>query len=244
MSGISIKNLTVSVDEEVILNNVSLDVPVGELHVIMGPNGSGKSTLANVLAGHPKYTVQGGNIKLGDTYITDMKVEERAKLGLILSMQNPPEVEGVTIGNFLRTAYNANSDENINPLKFHKKLKELLTKFDIDQSFISRHLNVGFSGGEKKKFEMLQLAVLEPSTIVLDEPDSGLDVDALKIVANGIKQFASEGKTILLITHYNRILEYLTPDAIHIMRDGKFIHSGDKELAAKIEEGGYTQFST
>jgi len=236
---LEIKNLHVTAEEKEILKGIDLEMPAGEVHVIMGPNGSGKSTLANTLAGHPKYAVTDGEILLDGKSIAEAKVDERARAGLFLSMQYPPEVEGVTIASFLRTAKQTLTGEQINPLKFHKELSEQAKKLHIDKSFLSRYLNVGFSGGEKKKFEILQLLVLDPKLAVLDETDSGLDVDALRIVAEGVNGFKNEEKGILLITHYNRILRYVQPDRVHVMEDGKIVKSGGAELAKEVEEKGY-----
>ncbi len=236
---LNIKNLHVSADDKEILKGVDLEIPKGKVVVIMGPNGSGKSTLANTLAGHPKYEITEGSIQLDGGDITEDAANERAKKGMFLSMQYPPEIEGVTIANFLRLAVNAQREEKMNPLRIHAMLLEKMKELGVDESFLKRYLNVGLSGGEKKRLEILQLAVLDPAYAILDETDSGLDVDALKIVSEGINTFRSEEKGILLITHYNRILEYVTPDAIHIMLDGKIVKSGGAELAVEIEKDGY-----
>ena len=238
---VSIKNLHVSADDKAILNGVNLEVPKGKVVVIMGPNGSGKSTLANTLAGHPKYEVTDGSIELDGQEITEDAADERAQKGLFLSMQYPPEIEGVTIANFLRLAVNAGREEKLNPLKIHAMLVEKMKDLSINESFLTRYLNVGLSGGEKKKLEVLQLAALDPTYAILDETDSGLDVDALKIVADGINRFRSEEKGVLLITHYNRILQYVKPDEVHIMQDGKIVRSGGADLAVEIEQQGYTE---
>ncbi len=240
---LNIQNLHVSADDKEILKGVNLEVPKGKVVVIMGPNGSGKSTLANTLAGHPKYEITKGNIELDGDNVTEDAANDRAKKGLFLSMQYPPEIEGVTIANFLRLAVNAQREEKMNPLKIHAMLLEKMKELGVDESFLKRYLNVGLSGGEKKRLEILQLAVLDPTYAILDETDSGLDVDALKIVSEGINTFRGEEKGILLITHYNRILEYVTPDEIHIMMDGKIVKSGGAELALEIEKDGYTLFS-
>lgn len=241
---LKIKNLHVSADNKEILKGVDLEVPKGKVVVIMGPNGSGKSTLANTLAGHPKYEITSGSIELDDEDITEDPANERAKKGLFLSMQYPPEIEGVTIANFLRLAVNAQREEKMNPLKIHAMLIEKMKELGVDESFLKRYLNVGLSGGEKKRLEILQLAVLNPTYAILDETDSGLDVDALKIVSEGINRFKSDDTGVLLITHYNRILEYITPDEVHIMLDGKIVKSGGAELALEIEKEGYTVIST
>jgi Fe-S cluster assembly ATP-binding protein len=236
-----IKNLHVRADEKDILKGVNLDVQRGKVIVIMGPNGSGKSTLANTLAGHPTYTVTSGQILLDTQDITEEPANIRAKKGLFLSMQYAPEIEGVTIANFLRLAINAQREEPMNPLKIHAMLLEKMKELNIDESFLKRYLNVGLSGGEKKRLEILQLAVLNPTYAILDETDSGLDVDALRIVSEGINAFRGPDKGILLITHYNRILEYVQPDEVHIMIDGKIVKSGGAKLAKEIETTGYTQ---
>ncbi len=238
---LQITNLHVSVEKKSILHGINLALEKGKVIAVMGPNGSGKSTLANTIAGHPKYVVANGNMRIDGEDITNMKPEERAKRGVFLSMQNTPEIAGVSVANFLRLAAGAIRGEQLNLMKFHKELVEKLKALKIDERFLSRHLNVGFSGGEKKKFEMLQMAVLNPTYAILDETDSGLDVDALRIVAEGINQFKSPEKGILLITHYNRILEYIVPDEVHVMVAGKIIKSGGKELAVEIEKSGYEE---
>ncbi len=237
---LKISNLKIMVSDQEIVHNLTLEIKPGEVHAIMGPNGSGKSTLANTLMGHPKYTVAGGTIELDGADITTDKPNARAQKGLFLSMQYPPEIEGVTIANFLRVAKNALTGVNHNPLDFHKSLLAKMAELNIDPAFAKRHLNAGFSGGEKKRAEILQLAVLDPKYAVLDETDSGLDVDALRIVADGINRFRGPKKGILLITHYNRILEYITPDFVHIMSDGNIVKSGDAQLAKEVEKSGYT----
>ncbi len=237
-----IKNLHVSVEDKPIVKGLNLEIKPGEVHAIMGPNGSGKSTLANTLLGHPKYTVTEGTIMVDAVDVTEMSTDEKAKQGLFLSMQYPPEIEGVTISNFLRLAYNSLKGTSVNPLEFHRKLVEKMASFGMDPNFATRYVNTGFSGGEKKRAEILQLAVLEPTYAVLDETDSGLDVDALRIVSEGIKAFRNEKTGVLLITHYNRILDYVVPDVVHIMIDGKIVKSGGKELAHEVEKNGYQMF--
>lgn len=236
---LQIKNLHIEADGREIVKGVDLEINAGEVHAIMGPNGSGKSTLANTLMGHPKYKVTKGSIILDDHDVTSLKPNERAKLGLFLSMQYPVEIEGVTISNFLRQAVSAITGVNKNPIMFHKELQDKMKDLEIDPMFAKRYLNVGFSGGEKKRAEILQLSLLDPKYAILDETDSGLDVDALRIVAEGINKFRGKEKGILLITHYNRILEYVTPDYVHIMRDGKIVKSGGRELAEQVEKTGY-----
>lgn len=242
MKSLHIKHLHVAVDKKEILHGIDLQVRPGGIHVIMGPNGSGKSTLANTLAGHPKYKTTSGTIGIDREDITELTPDKRAKAGLFLSMQYPKAVEGVTIANMLRLAKRAQTGEQISPLAFHKELLKELNTLDIDPDFLKRYLNVDFSGGEKKKFEILQLLTLDPVYAILDETDSGLDVDALKIVADGINRFHSKEKGILLITHYNRILEYVKPDYVHIMVDGNIVTSGGAELAGRIEKEGYQSF--
>lgn len=239
---LKIKNLSVAVEKNEILRNLNLEVKPGEVHVVMGPNGAGKSTLANTLAGHPKYEIKGGEISIDDEKISDLSPDQRAKKGLFLSMQYIPEIPGVSIANFLRIAYDSINGTKSHPVKFHKALKEKASNLSVGSDFLKRHIGVGFSGGEKKRLEVLQLKVLDPKYAILDETDSGLDVDALKIVGEGIEAFRSEEKGILLITHYNRLLEYIKPDFVHIMNEGKIVHSGGAELAKEIEEKGYSDF--
>jgi Fe-S cluster assembly ATP-binding protein len=239
---LEIRQLSVTTDHTTIIENLDLVINPGEIHAIMGPNGSGKSTLASTLAGHPKYTVTNGRVLLNGEDLTTLSPDKRAKAGLFLSMQYPPELAGVTVGHFLRTAAQAISGEPQNPLDFHKKITETMNNLSIDSAFIKRSLGVGFSGGEKKRLEILQLALLNPTYAILDETDSGLDVDALRIVAQGINAFRTPEKGLLLITHYNRILEYVVPDFVHIMIKGKIVKSGGKELAKEIEAEGYEHY--
>lgn len=239
---LEINNLHVFVEEKKILTGVSLTIKPGEIHVIMGPNGSGKSTLANSLMGHPKYKVTDGTIVIDGEDITEEDPHKRSSAGLFLSMQYPPEISGVTIVNFLRKTYEARTGEHQHPIEFYKWLVGKMKELHIDPGFAKRYVNSGFSGGEKKKSEILQLAALDPTYAILDETDSGLDVDALKIVADGINTFHSDKKGILLITHYNRILEYIQPSFVHIMFNGNIVKSGDASLAKEIEEKGYAGF--
>lgn len=239
---LQIKNLHISVEDEKIVKDLNLEIKPGEVHVIMGPNGSGKSTLANTLMGHPKYEATSGIILVDNIDITESEPDERAKAGLFLSMQYPPAIAGVTVSNFLRVAVESLSGEKQSPVDFYRMLQEKMKDLNIDVSFAKRYLNQGFSGGEKKKAEILQLSILDPKYAILDETDSGLDVDALKIVAEGINRFHNKDKVILLITHYNRILEYIKPDYVHIMADGKIVKSGGAELAKEVESTGYEQF--
>lgn len=237
-----ITDLHIQIEDTPIVRGVSLEIKPGEVHAIMGPNGSGKSTLANTVMGHPKYQITQGSIVVDGVEVTDLGPEERAKARLFLSMQYPPEIPGVTIQNFLRTAYNElHSDKQLNPIEFQKLLKSKMSELKIDPEFARRHLNVGFSGGEKKRAEILQLALLDPTYALLDETDSGLDVDALRIVSEGINHFKNEKKGVLLITHYNRILQYVQPDFVHIMRNGVIERTGGPELALEVEEKGYDQ---
>ena len=234
-----IKDLHVSVEGQRILNGVNLVVKKGEVCALMGPNGSGKSTLAYTLMGHPKYTVDKGEAWYKGQNILELKPDERAKLGLFLSFQYPQEIPGVSVSNFLRTALNAVKPSQISVPDFVKLLKEKMKLLKIDDSFSRRYLNEGFSGGEKKRAEILQLAVLQPEMAILDETDSGLDIDSLKIVAEGVNSMLNPNFGALIITHYQRILSYVTPDRIHIMVKGKIVKSGGKELAHELEAKGY-----
>ena len=224
-----------------ILKGINLKFEKGKIHVLMGPNGSGKSTLANVLMGNPRYKITKGKIFLNGEDITNLNPHQRAKKGIFLSFQNPSEIEGVTISNFLRTALNnlKNKNQRISVLDFHELLKEKLNFLKIPEDFSERYLNQGFSGGEKKKSEILQLAVLNPNVAILDEADSGLDIDALKSIANSVKKIMNKEKIILLITHYKRILEYIKPDKIFVMLNGKIVLEGGYELADQLEKKGY-----
>ncbi|MDO8467374.1 MAG: Fe-S cluster assembly ATPase SufC [Nanoarchaeota archaeon] len=236
---LQINNLKSSIEGKEILKGINLKLEQGKVYAIMGPNGSGKSTLANILMGNPKYKINEGEIIFQEENISNMKADERAKLGMFLSFQYPQEISGVTISNFLRTAYNALKEKKISFLEFRKLLKEKAEQLRVNEDFLARYLNEGFSGGEKKKSEILQLLVLNPKLAILDETDSGLDIDALKSVAQGIKNFASPDKTIIIITHYKRILDYLNIDKVFIMKDGLIIKEGDKSLVDEIENEGY-----
>lgn len=238
---LSVSHLHISIDNKEVIKDLSLEVQPGEIHVIMGPNGSGKSTLAQSIAGHPAYRVEKGTITIDGTDVTELDPHKRAQAGLFLSMQYPPAVTGVTLSTFLRQAIEAKTGERQHPVKFYRMLQEKMRELDIDPEFAKRYLNVGFSGGEKKKAEILQLALLDPTYAILDETDSGLDVDALRIVSKGINSFFTEKKGIVLITHYNRILEYVNPHIVHIMKDGQIIKSGGRELVEEIERDGYKQ---
>ena len=227
---------------EAILKGISLTVRRGEVHAIMGPNGSGKSTLSFVLMGRPGYAVTKGRVLLKGENVLELTADERAKRGLFLAFQYPQEIPGVSVVNFLRTARNAAKGEEMAPLQFHKFLKEKMALLGISDEMVRRYVNSGFSGGEKKRNEILQMAVLEPEVAVLDETDSGLDIDALRAVAEGISTVATERMGVLLITHYQRILNYITPDVVHVLIDGKIVRSGGPELATELEQKGYDSF--
>jgi Fe-S cluster assembly ATP-binding protein len=236
---LEINDLHVSVEDKEVLKGITLTVKVGEVHALMGPNGSGKSTLANVLMGHPKYRITKGSILLDGEDVTGLAPNERAKRGIFLSFQYPHEIPGVTVENFLRTAHNSKTGKMLDVVQFHKLLKAQMEALDIDPHFARRYLNEGFSGGEKKRMEMLQMSILNPRFAVLDETDSGLDVDALKIVADSITRIRDAEHGILIITHFTRLLKYVEPDHVHILVDGRIVKSGGKELAHEIEARGY-----
>lgn len=247
MSTLEIKDLHASVETDAgpraILRGVTLTVRAGETHAVMGPNGSGKSTLAYVIAGHPKYTVTSGTITLDGHNVLDMSVDERARAGLFLAMQYPVEIPGVSVSNFLRTSVTAVRGEAPKLRLWVKEMKSAMEALSIDPSFAERSVNEGFSGGEKKRHEILQLELLKPKIAVLDETDSGLDVDALKVVADGVNRFQADGTTgTLLITHYTRILRYIHPDFVHVFVDGRIVESGGPELATQLEDEGYERF--
>src|SRR3990167_1161178 len=235
---LDIKDLVVESENKRILNGVSLKVKPGEIHALMGPNGSGKSSLSLALMGHPRYKITSGSIKIDGKDITALTPDKRAKFGLFLAMQYPVAVPGVSVTNFLRSSLR-NLKENVTPDEFVQTTREKMSELKIDESFATRSINDGFSGGEKKKMEVLQLSVLKPKYAVLDETDSGLDVDALKLVAEGIKKASGPRLGILLITHYQRILRYIKPDFVHILIDGKIVKSGGNKLAEEIEDQGY-----
>jgi Fe-S cluster assembly ATP-binding protein len=241
MQELTIKNLHVEIAEKEIVRGLSLSVPRGEVHAIMGPNGSGKSTLAKVLAGHPDYHVQRGEVLMDGENILGLAPDERARKGLFLAFQYPSEIPGVTIANFLRAAVQARmpEGEELEATEYYARLYEKMELLQMDRSFTSRSVNEGFSGGEKKRTEILQLAMLEPRYAVLDETDSGLDIDALKIVAHGVNSLRGPKVGILLITHYQRLLNYIVPDHVHVMVAGRIVRSGRKELALELEERGY-----
>ncbi|NED93944.1 Fe-S cluster assembly ATPase SufC [Phytoactinopolyspora alkaliphila] len=247
MSTLEIRDLHVSVEADngpvQILHGVNLTVSSGETHAIMGPNGSGKSTLAYALSGHPKYTVTSGTVTLDGEDLLDMSVDERARVGLFLAMQYPVEVPGVSVSNFLRTAKTAIDGEAPKLRTWVKDVKQAMADLRIDPEFAERDLNTGFSGGEKKRHEILQLELLQPKFAVLDETDSGLDIDALRIVSDGVNRFSANGdKGVLLITHYTRILRYIKPDHVHVFVGGKIAEEGGAELAEKLEEKGYVDY--
>ena len=249
MSTLEIKDLHVSIDTEQgtkeILKGVSLTIRTGETHAIMGPNGSGKSTLAYAIAGHPKYTVTGGTVTLDGEDVLSMEVDERARAGVFLAMQYPVEVPGVSVSNFLRSAATAVRGEAPKLRHWVKEVKEAMSDLDFDPAFSERSVNEGFSGGEKKRHEILQLDLLKPKIAVLDETDSGLDVDALRVVSEGVNRYkAEENGGILLITHYTRILKYITPDKVHVFVDGRVAASGGAELADELEANGYEKYLT
>lgn len=243
---LQIKNLVVTNDSNNILNGIDLEVSEGSVHVLMGPNGSGKSTLAKVLLGHPDYVVKEGSIKFMDREIKDLEIHERAHLGIFLAMQSPTEVPGVNFRNYLRLAYNSNKpkEKQLPVFKFRQLLIEKAKLLEIDQTLLDRNLHEGLSGGEKKKIEVLQMAILQPKLAILDETDSGLDIDALKSVFKGIATLKKDNPkmAILLITHYHKIFDYVKPDAVHIIKKGKIIISGGKELLASIEKDGYQNY--
>jgi len=241
MQALVIHNLHARIGEREILKGLTLTVPLGEVHAIMGPNGSGKSTLAKVLAGHPEYEVTHGTATLDGQDLLSLEPDARARLGLFLAFQYPCEIPGVSIANFLRTALQARlaEGEEIDAIAFYQELYEKMDLLQIDRSFTSRSVNDGFSGGEKKRCEILQLAMLKPKYAILDETDSGLDIDALKIVANGVNSMRSPHFSAIIITHYQRLLHYIQPDYVHVLVDGRIVRSGDKQLAIELEERGY-----
>ena len=239
---LEIDDLHASVEDTEILKGVSLTIRRGETHAIMGPNGSGKSTLANVLLGHPSYEVTSGSIRYRGEDITEAAPEERGQAGMFLGFQYPEEIPGVSVVNFLRTALSNKSDTDYTVLELRLKVAEAMTELGMDPSFADRYLNEGFSGGERKRNEILQMAVLEPEFAVLDETDSGLDIDALKIVADGVERLRTPERGFLIITHYQRMLDYITPDAVHVFVDGAIVESGDAALADRIETSGYDDY--
>jgi len=243
--GLVIKNIHISAERKEIIKGISISIKPGEIHALMGPNGSGKSTFAGALMGNSKFKIKKGSFSLNGKDLLSMAANQRAKEGLFLSFQHPVDIPGVTVANFLFTISNIGKkeDEKLSISDFHKMVKEKLKIFQIDESFLKRYVNEGFSGGEKKKFEILQMALLEPKMAILDETDSGTDVDALRILSNGINAIIKKNKTgVLLITHYTRILQYIKPNYVHVMVDGKIVKSGDNKLANQIEKEGYSKF--
>jgi Fe-S cluster assembly ATP-binding protein len=236
---LEIRDLRASIEGKEILKGIDLAVRQGETHAMMGPNGSGKSTLASILMGRPGYQVTGGEVRFKGENILPLTADKRAQRGLFLAMQYPVEIPGVSVVNFLRTAYQSVKGEHVNALAFRKHMKEKMNLLGIEDSMVQRYVNQGFSGGEKKRNEILQLAVLEPQLAILDETDSGLDIDSLKQVATGVAQLIGPELGVLLITHYQRILNYITPDFVHVMMDGRIVKSGGKELAHELEAKGY-----
>lgn len=240
---LKIDNAYASAEDKAILKGLNLEVNKGEVHVIMGPNGAGKSTLANVLMGHPKYTLESGDIIFDNENINEAKVDERAKKGIFLSFQNPEEVNGVTVENFLRAAVAAQTGESPKILKFKKELQNQMESLKMNKNLGQRYLNVGFSGGERKKNEILQLLTLSPKLAILDETDSGLDVDAIKIVANGVNRYRNSENAVIIITHNSRILENIDVDFVHVLIDGKIAATGSDTLAGEIDSMGYKEFT-
>ena len=240
---LKVANLKAAINETEILKNLNLEIYKGQIHAIMGPNGSGKSTLSKIIAGHPSYEIISGDIFFQGNSILELEPEERSHLGIFLAFQYPIEVPGVSNEDFLRLAYNAKlksqNEEEIDPISFLMVINEKLELVDMDPSFLSRNVNEGFSGGEKKRNEILQMALLDATLSILDETDSGLDIDALKIVSEGINTFMKDDKAIILITHYQRLLDYIKPDFVHVMQDGKIIKTGNADLAKELELKGY-----
>lgn len=245
---LSIANLHIAVDQKEIIRGIDLEIPVGEVHAIMGPNGSGKSTLVNALAGHPKYTITNGGVRFQDKNLLTLKPHERAKAGMFLAMQYPKEIAGVTLRSFLFAAYKAQmaardpAFTSLSPIKFKTMLEKHMQSLHMDPAFAERSVNKGFSGGEKKKAEVLQMSILQPRLALLDETDSGLDVDALKVVAAGVQAMRKPDFSALIVTHYARILECIVPDRVHVMISGKIVESGGGDLARTLEKEGYAKY--
>jgi Fe-S cluster assembly ATP-binding protein len=236
---LKIENLRAEIDGQEIVKGLDLEVGKGEVHAIMGPNGSGKSTLANVLMGHPRYEVTGGSITFQGEDVLEMEADERAKLGMFLAFQYPSEVPGVSVANFLRTAVNSVREQELSPMEMFRLIQDKMKVMQMDPKFAERYLNEGFSGGEKKRNEILQMLMLEPKLAIMDETDSGLDIDALQVVSKGVNELRGPEFSAVIITHYQRILRYLEPDHVHVMLDGRLVTSGGKELALDLEDKGY-----
>lgn len=241
---LEVKNIHAEVEGKEILKGLNLEIKKGEIHVIMGPNGAGKSTLVNIIMGHPKYEVTKGAVVFQGEDISDLKTEERAKKGIFLSFQTPEEVPGITVESFLRASKSAITGKPVKIMAFKRDLREKMAELKMDESYGSRYLNVGFSGGEKKKNEILQMMMLNPKLAILDETDSGLDVDAVKIVSNGVRQFKNADNAILIITHNSKILESLDVDYVHVIQDGKVVKVGDDSLVAEINEQGFENIAS
>ena len=241
MSTLKVQNLSVNIEDKSILNDFSLEIPSGEVHAIMGPNGSGKSTLSKALAAHPSYEILGGIAELDGKDLIGLEPDEISRAGLFLAFQYPIEVPGVTIANFIRAAIQARMIDSkaFKAVDYYKDLYKKMDELGIDRKFTARALNDGFSGGEKKRCEILQMAMLDPRFCILDETDSGLDIDALRVVSEGVNSMRSENRGFLVITHYQRLLDYIVPDKVHVMWEGKIVRSGDKELAKELESKGY-----
>ena len=244
MKSLKIRDLTIALTEspdQPIVKGLSLTIKTGEVHAIMGPNGTGKSTLSKAIAGHPDYEITGGDVLIDDESILEMEPDERARAGIFLAFQYPAEIPGVSIANFLRAAEQARlaDGENVDAAAYYKRLYSKMDALKIDRKFTSRSVNDGFSGGEKKRCEILQMAMLEPTFALMDETDSGLDIDALKIVAEGVNRLRGDSLGVMMITHYQRLLDYIVPDFVHVMYDGRIVKSGDKSLALELEAKGY-----
>ena len=244
---LKISNLTVSIENKLIIDNLDLEIPIGKKVAIMGPNGSGKSTLSNIISGKPGYDIKDGSIKFEDTDILEISPDERAALGIYMAFQYPVEIPGIANSSFLRTAINSikkkNNEEPVNTRVFLDEINDIASKLGLDKSFLSRDMNTGFSGGEKKKNEILQLLLLKPKLCVLDEIDSGLDIDSLKVISKGISEYSNEKNSMLIITHYQRLLDYVKPDEVHIFNNGRIVKSGNYDLVKVLEEKGYKEFS-